>query len=147
MGTPYDSIFHVFLGKIEDPIYTTLDVEVSIDDMTLLLNSAILNFEYPKIDLKSKDDTLQELDNELGFDEIQILGHLMMYEWLKRQLRNIDLLRQTMSPIEFKQYSQANHINSLMKLEERVFQEVERLKRRYSVRTGNLSNLYKLGGE
>jgi hypothetical protein len=145
--TPYSTIFRVFLGKITDPAYTTLDIEVSEDDMMILLDDAILNFDYPKVDLKAKDDVTQQFTNDLNFDEIQLVGHLMAHAWLRRQLRDVELLRQTMSPLEFQKYSQANHINSLIKLEEQDWAYIERLKKRYSRRENNASLLYKLGGE
>ena len=145
--TPYADIFRVFLGKITDPAYATLDIEVSEDDMMILLDDAILNFDYPKVDLKAKDDAVQEFTNTLTFDEVQLLGHLMAHSWLRRQLRDVELLRQTMSPLEFQKYSQANHINVLVKLEEQDWLYIERLKKRYSRREDNKSLLYKLGGE
>lgn len=145
--TPYSTVFRVFLGKITDPAYSTLDIEVAEDDMMILLDDAILNFEFPKIDLKAKNDETQEFANDLTFDEIQLLGHLMSQAWLRRQLRDIELLRQTMSPLEFQKYSQANHINSLLKLEQENMAYVDNLKRRYSRRENNASLLYKLGGE
>lgn len=145
--TPYSTVFRVFLGKVTDPAYSTLDIEVAEDDMMILLDEAILNFEYPKIDLKAKDDVTQEFENDLGFDEIQILGHLMSHAWLRRQLRDVELLRQTMSPLEFQKYSQANHINSLLKLEQENANYIETLKKKYSRRENNASLLYKLGGE
>lgn len=145
--TPYAEIFRVFLNKVTDPAYATLDYEISEDDMLMLLDDAILSFDYPKVDLKSKDNSSQTFNNDLGFDEIQLLGHLMAHAWLRRQLRDVELLRQTMSPLEFQKYSQANHINSLVKLEEQSFYYIETLKKRYSRRDNNKSLLHKLGGE
>lgn len=145
--TPYADIFRVFLGKVTDPAYATLDIEVSEDDMMMLLDDAILNFEYPKVDLKAKSDVTQEFVNTLNFDEIQLLGHLMAHAWLRRQLRDVELLRQTMSPLEFQKYSQANHISVLVKLEEQDWTYIERLKKRYSRRGDNKSLLHTLGGE
>ena len=145
--TPYSKVFRVFLGKITDPLYLTFDTEVSEEDMMLLLDDAILNFDYPKVDLRAKDDELQEFENDLSFDEIQLLGHSMAHAWLRRQLKDVELLRQTMSPLEFQKYSQANHLNVLMKLQLDDWAYIERLKKRYSRRDDNKSLLHKLGGE
>lgn len=145
--TPYSKVFRVFLGKITDPLYSAFDAEVAEDDMMLLLDDAILNFDYPKVDLRAKNDELQEFDNELNFDEIQLLGYLMAHSWLRRQLRDVELLRQTMSPLEFQKYSQANHISILLNLQSADWQDIERLKKRYSRREDNKSLLHKLGGE
>lgn len=145
--TPYSEVFKVFLGKITDPIYATLDIEASEDDMIILLNDAILNFEFPKIDLRAKDDELQQFTNDLGFDEIQLLGYLMAHSWLRRTLRDIELLRQSMSTVEFQKYSQANHIRTLMDMEQQDLRHIDNLKKRYSRRENNTSLLYRLGGE
>lgn len=145
-ATPYESVYSVFLHKIEDTMYATLDIEVLEDDLLNLLNAAIFNFDFPKIDLKSKNDTTQSFDNKLGFDEIQILGHLMAHEWLCRGLKNIELLQQSMSAQEWRSFSQANHINSLIKVQEADYQKIERMKKRYSRRLEGVSLLSQLGG-
>ena len=145
--TPYAKVFKVCLGQISDVDYLLLDEEILEDDLIILLDDAILNFEFPKVDLRAKDDDLKEFDNELGFDEIQILGNLMAYAWTRRQARDVELLRQTMSPLEFQKYSQANHLNALMRLEQLTYNNVERLKKRYSRRENNKSLFHKLGGE
>ena len=145
--TPYEKVFKAFLSKIQDPLYSHLEVHVAEDDLISLMNAAILNFEYPKVDLKSKDDQIQEFDNTLGFDEIEILGHLMAYEWMKRELRNVDSLRQTMTIRDFSTFSQANHINALVNAERKMQKEINQLKIKYSLRDGNSSNLKSLGGE
>jgi len=145
--TPYEKIFKSFLAKIQDPLYVQLEIHVAEDDLLSLMNAAILNFEYPKIDLKDKDDDTQQFTNELGFDEIEILGHLMAYEWMKRELRSIDALRQFTTVRDFNAFSQANHINALVNAERRAQREIKRLKIKYSMRDGNTSNLKVLGGD
>lgn len=145
--TPYEDIYKVFLGQISDPQYLNLGTEVLTDDMTMLLNEAIMNFEFPKVDLREKDDDMQEFGQTLNFDEVQILGYLMVQAWMRRELMDVDLLRQTMSPLEFQKYSQANHLNALMKLKQQNFDYIEMLKKRYSRRHNNKSLFHRLGGE
>lgn len=145
--TPYEEVFKVCLHLLTDVDFLLLDQATLEDDLMMLMNDAILNFEFPKVDLREKDDDLQVFANELGFDEIQILGNLMAYAWTRRQARDVELLRQTMSPLEFQKYSQANHLNALMRLEQLTYNNVERIKKRYSRRENNKSLFHKLGGE
>lgn len=145
--TPYEKIYKAFLSKIRDPLYAHLEIEVAEDDLLSLMDAAILNFEYPKVDLKDKDDDDQTFTNELGFDEIQLLGHLMLLEWMRRELRSIDTLRQSYTTKDFQTFSQANHINALVNAERMVDRQLKQLKIKYSIREGNKSNLSSLGGD
>ncbi len=145
--TSYEKVFKAFLSKIQDPMYAEIDVYVAEDDLISLMDAAILNFEYPKIDLKDKDDELQRFNNALGFDEIQILSHLMVLEWMRRELRNVDSLRQSRTTKDFNTFSQANHINSLRSAENSITNQVEKIKIKYSLRKGNEPILHDLGGD
>lgn len=145
--TTYDIVFKAFLSKIQDPLYAEIDVAVAEDDLISIMDAAILNFEYPKVDLKNKDDAGQIFDEQLGFDEVQILSHLMVLEWMKRELRNIDGLRQFMTTKDFSTFSQANHVNSLIRAEEMISKDLKQLKVKYSMRRGNAPDLTALGGD
>lgn len=141
MTTPYSSVFSVFLSKIQDDMYSTLTETEAEADMIDLLNNAIPNFEFPKIDIRDKDDTAKTFANDLSQDEINILGNLMVYEWLDRQINNIDLLKQRISNKDFKLTSQSAHLDSLMKLQENTEKRINKLKRNYSYRqTGSNYN-------
>lgn len=140
--TPYEKVFNVFLNKISDPIYGEMEEDFLTDDLIGLMNDAILHFEFPKVSLKDKDDESQHFNQELGFDEVQILGNLMVLSWVRRSLRDTDLIRQTMTPLEFHQYSQANHLNALISLERNLTNDMEELKRRYSRRIDNRTSAF-----
>lgn len=144
--TSYEVVFKSFLSKVQDPIFSQMEIEVAEDDMNSLLNSAILNFEYPKMDLKDKDDELKQFNNTLTLDEIEILGHLMAYEWMSRGLQSIDLISQNMTTKDFNTFSQANHINSLTNTLRRREKQIRQLKIKYNMRDGNQPDLHGLGG-
>jgi len=145
--TPYEKVFKAFLSKIQDPLYAELEIEIAEDDLISIMDAAILNFEYPKVDLKDKDDEEQTFTNTLRFDEVQLLSHLMVLEWMKRELRSVDVLRQFKTTKDFSTFSQANHINSLVRAEKALSNDVKQLKIKYSIRDGNRSNLSALGGD
>lgn len=134
MSTPYSNVFSVFTSKIQDDMYSNLTQSEAEADMIDLLNNAIPNFEYPKIDIRNKDDERQEFAEDLSLDEVNILGNLMLLEWIERQIYNVNLLKQSISSKDFKITSQASHLNSLENLQEKTRIKVDRLKRRYSYR-------------
>ena len=144
--TSYEVVFKSFLSKVQDPIFSQMEIEVAEDDMNSLLNSAILNFEYPKMDLKDKDDELKQFNNTLTLDEIEILGHLMAYEWMSRGLQTIDLISQNMTTKDFNTFSQANHINALTNTLRQREKQIRQLKIKYNMRDGNQPDLHGLGG-
>jgi hypothetical protein len=146
--TPYSIIFKKFLSLLKnDPIYAELDPAIAEDDMLDLLDAAIMDFEYPRVDLKDKDDTLMQFNNELGFDEIQILAFLMSVWWLRRQINAVDLMSPGMTPQEFKTFSSANQLNAIDNALKMAEQKAMTLRLAYSRRDGNRSALYKLGGD
>lgn len=145
--TPYETVFKAFLSKVQEPLFAEIEIDVALDDLIGIMDGAILNFEYPKIDLKDKDDINQQFNNTLGFDEIQLLANLMVLEWVKRELRNVDSLRQFMTTKDFNTFSQANHINALVNAERMMRKDVKSLKIQYSIRNGNKSQFFVLGGD
>lgn len=146
--TPYSLIFKKFLNMLKyDPTYAEVSTEVAEEDMLLLMDRAILNFEYPKIPLKEKDDSTMEFANELGFDEVELVAVLMAVEWARRQIYDIELNRPTMTPQEFKTFSNSNQLDALGRVLESAEKHARRLKRAYANRdSSGKSALYRLGG-
>lgn len=144
--TGYEVVFKPFLRRIRDPFFGEVSVELSEDEMVMILNSAILRFNYPKVDLKDKDDHLKIFNQDLGFDEIQILSIIMALEWLTPFLNDVDLLKDGMSSREYSRFSKSAHIVSLRKLQENSKADLKKILVDYSKRTGNSSALGKLRG-
>lgn len=132
MATPYSELFKSFTRKIEDPTFIEMGVTASEEDMIGLLNSAITDFDYPKVDIFDKDDDLQTFNETLSIHEIEILSLLMKSYWTRRQVDSIYNIKQRMNGRDFKQTSQANHLETLMKLEKRTIVECDRKITKYS---------------
>lgn len=132
MSTPYSLIFDSFLSKIEDTRYSEMTNEEVENDMMKLLNSGIVRFEYPKVDIFNKDDSTQTFNVDLSQIEIEIIAGLMSLEWIKRQTKSISVIKQSMNDRDFKLTSQANHLKVLMELKLDVEKDVENLKNKYS---------------
>lgn len=144
MSTQYDVVFRAALGKIKDFNIPLMEDSVAIEDFKILMDSAILNFEYPRVSLKDKDDALLIFNNTLDFDTIQLLGYLIAYEWLNRVVLDIDILKPGMSPEEFKTWSHGNSLVGLEKMLKFHEKRINQTKRAYSRRDAN--NIPKLGG-
>lgn len=109
MGTSYKTIYDAFTSKILEDEWSLWD-ELSIqEDMRQILEGAIPQFKFPRIDLERDDDGFL---NELQNGEIQILASYMKIEWLNRCVDSIDHLRPLYAEADF---SQANLIDKLTK--------------------------------
>lgn len=145
--TEYEVVFKSFLGKIRDDLYLTLEEDQIEEDLTILLNAAIPYFNYPKVNLRDKDDGLQTFNVKLEVDEVEILAMAMVIEWTERELYNVDMLRQSMTTKDFNTYSQSSHINALGKTADRMQKKLKQRLIKYSLRTEEgISGLGILGG-
>lgn len=133
MATPLREVYDAFLARITADEWT-LEEELAIveRDWQELLKMAIFRFKYPRVKLSleeispSTDDQLGRMrfTEDLTNDEIQILAILMKHEWIKRCIASWENIRQLYaSKVDF---SQANHLDKLNKMEEAVALEVNK---------------------
>ena len=132
MATPFLKVYDAFLARITADEWT-LEEELAIveRDWQELLNIAIFRFKYPRIDLEvetlNTDDDGQlvqrQFVNDLTNDEIQLLALYMKHEWIKRCIASWENIRQLYAD---KDFSQANHLDKLNKLEAAVEVEVHK---------------------
>ena len=132
MATPFLKVYDAFLAKITADEWT-LEEELAIveRDWQELLRSAIFRFKYPRVSLEV--ETLDEEEegqlvrrqfiNDLTNDEIQLLALYMKHEWIKRCIASWENIRQLYAD---KDFSQANHLDKLNKLEAAVEVEVHK---------------------
>lgn len=147
MSTPYSKVFDSFLSKIEDTRYLEMTNEEVVNDLLKLLNSAIVRFEYPKVDILDKDDTSETFNLEISHIEVEIIANLMTLEWIKRQTKSISLIKQAMTDRDFKLTSQANHLKVLMELKLDIEKDVNELKNKYSYQNNHKANFDGLAGD
>ena len=133
MATPFIKIYDAFLARITADEWT-LEEELAIveRDWQELLKIAIFRFKYPRIDLEVEAMAQENLDseeiqyqfvNDLTNDEIQLLALYMKHEWVKRCIASWENIRQLYAD---KDFSQANHLDKLNKLEAAIELEVRR---------------------
>jgi hypothetical protein len=132
MATPFLRVYDAFLARITADEWT-LEEELAIveRDWQELLSIAIFRFKYPRVDLEIEElDTPEEgqlvrrqFVNDLTNDEIQLLALYMKHEWIKRCIASWENIRQLYAD---KDFSQANHLDKLNKLEAAVEVEVHK---------------------
>ena len=132
MATPLLKVYDAFLARITADEWT-LEEELAIveRDWQELLKMAIFRFKYPRINLDIEEitDTSDPFNhiprfqfvNDLTNDEIQLLAMYMKHEWIKRCIASWENIRQLYAD---KDFSQANHLDKLNKLEAAVNDDI-----------------------
>ena len=135
MATPFLRVYDAFLARITADEWT-LEEELAIveRDWQELLRMAIFRFKYPRVSLDIEEvqgvgependsqNKIYAFSNELNNDEIQLLALYMKHEWIKRCIASWENIRQLYAS---KDFSQANHLDKLNKLEAAVRLEIK----------------------
>ena len=134
MATPFLKVYEAFLARITADEWT-LEEELAIveRDWQELLNIAIFRFKYPRVSLEKEEIGMEPVDldqlrtyqfvADLTNDEIQLLALYMKHEWVKRCIASWENIRQLYAD---KDFSQANHLDKLNKLEAAVNLEIHK---------------------
>ena len=130
MATAFLKIYDAFLSKITADEWT-LEEELAIveRDWQELLRTAIFRFKYPriKLDIEEVDSEAEfktyQFVNNLTNDEIQLLSLYMKHEWVKRCIASWENIRQLYAD---KDFSQANHLDKLIKLESAIADDIHK---------------------
>ena len=143
MSTLYNIIDNSFLNKITDDYLLGLydgDLQDLIDGYR---KSAIPKFKQCK-KLQDRDEELKQFNLTLTDEEVEILANLMVLEWLKPQINSIEVLKQTMSTKDYKTFSNANLLNSLIGLRKETLAEIDSLIISYTYSSNSLDDLGKV---
>lgn len=125
-GTPYQTVYDAFLAKIQEDEWDDITQLASYQlDWYMLLESAIVYFKFPRISLER--DTSGFI-NTLTTAEIQVIATYMKVEWLKRTILTWENVRAFYSEADF---SQANLIDKLIKLQEVTQRKADELQHIY----------------
>ena len=126
MATKLFTVYEAFLARITADEWT-LEEELAIveRDWRELLKNAIFRFKYPRVELIIDDENATDpcFTTDLTNDEIQLLALYMKHEWVKRCIASWENIRQLYAD---KDFSQANHLDKLNKLEAAVALEVHK---------------------
>jgi len=128
----YTQIFETFLGNITDYNFTNLSISDSYSLMTEYLHKVVAETYLRRIFSSIKlDDEVQTVSFSLkysdGEDEtefvINAISKWMVYEWLQKQVRSVDLTAQYFGSKESKYYSQSAHLSELRGLLDDAYKE------------------------
>lgn len=124
--TSIHKVYEAFLSKmLEDEWLNWTEEEIERDWRTLL-DGAIPNFKFPRVDLDIDDSDC--FVGDLSNEEIQILATFMKCEWLNREI----LTWENIKPLYVERdFSQANLIDKLQKLLDREEYKARKLERIY----------------
>jgi hypothetical protein len=143
MSTPtiYSKVYTVFQSNISDVEFNNLD-ETTLDGLQkqYLINS-ISKFRRCLQDLNDRSDDDNTFNIELTEDEMQILGNLMVVEYLSSQVVNLNNIKQFMSNKDFNLTSQANHLDKLLLLEDKRKKAISKMIVDYCYTFSDLSTL------
>lgn len=122
--TPCSVVYDAFLARITaDDWILEEDFDFVLQDWQQFLDMAIFRFKYPRVGLDTvmDEDGNMMFSSDLNRDEIQLLAMYMKHEWLKRTLSDWQKVH-TLYPD--KDFSYANFLDKLVKLEATVAEEI-----------------------
>ena len=133
MATSFLKVYDAFLARITADEWT-LEEELAIveRDWRELLKMSIFRFKYPRVSLETETVVetlnndqldLEQFKEDLTNDEIQMLALYMKHEWVKRCIASWENIRQLYAD---KDFSQANHLDRLNKLETAINLEIHK---------------------
>lgn len=139
MATPFLKVYDAFLARITADEWTLEEEQAIVErDWQELLKMAIAQFKYPRVSLEveqtdninpeSPQLSAYQFVNELTNNEIQLLALYMKYEWVKRCIASWEEIRLLYSS---KDFSQANHLDKLLKLQATVEHEIHKAEGKY----------------
>lgn len=117
MGTPFQAIYDSFLARISSDEWVLPDeMYIAQRDWFEFLKMAIFRFRFPRKSLEY-DVEQMAFNEELDDAEIQVLAVYMKHEWVKRCVTSWEEIRMLYSN---KDFSQANHLDKLIKLSDQL---------------------------
>ena len=117
MGTPFQAIYDSFLARISSDEWVLPDeMYIAQPDWFEFLKMAIFRFRFPRKSLEYDTDQMA-FNEELDDAEIQMLAIYMKHEWVKRCVASWEEIKMLYSN---KDFSQANHLDKLIKLSEQL---------------------------
>ena len=117
MGTPFQAIYDSFLARISSDEWVLPDeMYIAQHDWFEFLKMAICRFRFPRKSLEYDIDQMA-FNEELDDAEIQMLAIYMKHEWVKRCVASWEEIKMLYSN---KDFSQANHLDKLIKLSEQL---------------------------
>lgn len=164
MGTPFSDIYQLFLSQIK--VFDIAEVfskakkayesgipeeialaDASIKDiesnMQYWLMSSIGHFGNCTKDLRKPDLILAQFNDELSFEEQNILAKYMAFSYILTHVITETNLKQSLNSKDYRMYSPANQLKALQGLRDSLYSEANSLKTQYSYNIHSVKEFFK----
>lgn len=141
MATPFTDVFDLFLTKITDSQFLSMDQTDMEDYMTNYLMSSIPHFRQCQKNLYDYNSSTRTFNDDLSIDDKEILATWMLYEYLGQNVFRIELMKQGLSQKDFKRTTQAKQLEALETLRKDVFLEASQMIIDYNYYFGKVDDL------
>ena len=126
-------VYDAFLSRVTDEDWSGVDVtpediEWMVRDWRSYLNQAIPYFKFPRCSLIIDEASQSFKDPKMSSEEVAILSIYMKQQWVKRSIDTWENIRPEYSE---KDFSQANLLNSFIKMKNQVAEEAKEAERIY----------------
>lgn len=126
------NVYDAFLCKVNEDDWARItspeDMEWLLKDWRSIFNSAVPYFRFPRCSLALDETETYFIDEKMSVHEVEILAVLMKQEWLKRSVDTWENIKTQYSESDF---SQANLLDTFIKLRREVKEEADLLERGY----------------
>lgn len=145
MGTPFNEVYSVFFSSIHSYKLALLD-DLNLEaELSQWLQNGISYFTMARANILSYDTVLQTFNCDLNRLEINILGKCMVLEYLNTHLMDEKNLSSALNSRDYRTYSPAKQLDSLIKTRSSVYDDTEVLMSRYSYSGRDLKELFGRG--
>lgn len=113
--TAYQVVYSRFANKVQDYKLDQL-YQSSIPTYESFLKGLLINaidyFTECLVDLDDRDDSSQIFNQTLSNKEQSILSMFLEYEWMNRQVNNVQDMELALSSDDFKRYAESQNLKS-----------------------------------
>lgn len=133
--TAFQVVYSRFANKVQDykldQLYQT-SVPAYESFLKGLLINAIDHFTECVVDLNDRDDTSQVFNQTLSNIEESILSIFLEYEWMDRQVNDIQQMELALSNGDFKRYAESQNLKTKSDLSLSIFERANSMMVAYS---------------
>lgn len=142
MATPFTDVYPLFLSQVTSYELEEMEDEILDENMEAWLLGAIGFFSSCKHDLSNLDLTLKQFNFDLNQVEQQILSMFMLIAYLNTQIVDEKLIKDTLNSKDYRTYSTANKLKSLLEIQASINSRVNTLMSRYSYNIHQLKDFF-----
>lgn len=143
MATPFEDVFSSFLMKVSDDELLDLDEETMKKVLVNLLTLAVARFNQVCVKDLTNTQSGDSFVDDLSVEEINILSEIMVENWMKPKIYNLDLFKNRLSTKDYTTFSPANLLNSVRETFKLSHGRAESLINKYSYQVNDIRELPK----